>query len=344
MLNDIFRYKAFIFIAIISTLFGCSSAYVNNEFSSVGNNKYDSEFPNKSVSKELKYISTTVKKLDVLAFYSNHYFPNDSSIRKIMISDSLLKLYSVNSNITHESVSGTASVIYANGDNIGLLTCAHVIDFKDTVYTYYKTGNKGLHSISIKIKQQNHVSGLEAGEPIKIIAVDNKLDIALLIKKAIPFDKVVTVLKYPTGDINDLQWGSLVYIMGYPLGNLMVTRAIVSVTNKMKSGTFVTDALYNHGISGSPVFAIRDGVPNFELVGMATSAAALETNMLVADDKFKDSGRQIAPYFGEVFVDNSKLISYGVTYSVSINKIRNFMRLNKMLLEENGFDLNYFFK
>jgi len=338
--------KVNMFLLLISILIlsSCKSTDINNERQIVTNNKYDSEFPSKSVSKELDYISKTVKKLDVLAFYSNYYFPKESNIDIEMISDSILQIFSKNRIITHESVSGTASVIYADDGIIGLLTCAHVIDFNDTVYTYYKTGTKQLKSVSIKIKQQNHVGSFEAGEPIEIIAMDKKKDIALLVKKAIPFDQVTDVLNYPVGNVKDLQWGSLIYIMGYPLGNLMVTRAVVSVTNKMKTGVFVSDALYNHGISGSPVFAIRDGIPNFELVGMASSAAAQQSNIIVASQDYDDLNKLKSPYIGDVFVDNSKLISYGITYSVTINEILTFINFNKEVIEANGFDIENFFK
>ena len=333
-------------LVIIFSLFSCKTidTDINRNYQVSGDNKYDSEFPYKSISKELENISKTVKKLDVLAFYSNYYFPDDSNISKKMLNDSILKTYWENRTITHESVSGTASVIYRNNGIIGLLTCAHVIDFKDTIFSYQNTDNGRLTSVSIKIKQQNNVASLIVGEPIEIIAIDKKMDIALLMKKAIPFDQVHSVLNYPIGNINDLQWGSLVYIMGYPHGNLMVTRAIASLTKKMKTGFFVTDALYNHGISGSPVFAIRDGSPNFELVGMASSAAAQESNILVANDDYKEISKQKVPYTGDIFVDNNKLISYGVTYSVSINKIINFIHQNDEVLLQNGFETNNFFK
>lgn len=331
------------YIIIAQLLFGCKTTELNNNSHVIHDNKYDSEYPTKSISKELSYISKTVKKLDVLAFYSNHYFPIDSNINANMINDSIFNIYSDNASITHESVSGTASVIYASNGIIGLLTCAHIIDFKDTVFTYHKTGGQSLRSVSIKIRQQNHVSSLESGEPIEIIAVDKKMDIALLMKKAIPFDQITQVLNLPIGNIKDLQWGSLVYIMGFPHGNLMVTRAISSINNKMKTGIFVTDALYNHGISGSPVFAIRDGVPNFELIGMATSAAAQETNILVSDDNIEILSKQKNLYTGDIFIDNTKLISYGVTYSVAINEIVTFIELNETVLMANNFDITKFF-
>ncbi len=333
-----------LYYLFVLILISCKSLNISDEHGLIEDNKYDSEFPTISVSKQLSYISSTVKKLDVLAFYSNYYFDIGSKIQRNMLSDSLLNSQLVSNNITHESVSGTASVIYSNNDIIGLLTCAHVVDFKDTVFSYYKSGNRGLRSVSIKIKQQNHVSGLVMGEPIEVIALDKKMDIAILKKKSITFAEKNNVLNFPIGNINDLQWGSLVYIMGYAAGNLMVTRAIVSISNKMKSGIFVTDALYNHGISGGAVFAMRDGAQNFEFVGMASSAAAQKSNILIADDDYKAGGAQNNQYFGRIFVDNNKLISYGVTYSVGINEIVNFILLNKSDLEDNGFNINYFFK
>ncbi len=325
-------------------LFGCKTTDIDANHTNSNDNKYDSEFPSRSVSKELKYISNTVKKLDILAFYATYYFPPNSNISHSSMTDSILDAYSSNMTITHESVSGTASVIYSNNNLIGLLTCAHVIDFSDSIFSYYNNDGSYLQTLSIKIKQQNHITGLPAGEPIEIAAVNKEKDIALLMKKTITTDQKTHILNYPTGKMADLQWGSVVYIMGYPHGNLMVTRAIVSLSDKMKKGIFVTDALYNHGISGSPVFAVRDGVPNFELVGMASSSAAQSSNILVPDEDYKIINKLKEPYNGNIFVENNKLISYGVTYSVSIDEILSFISSNEEALLEKGFDMNSFFK
>lgn len=334
----------FICWSLLIILVGCQTSNVSTVGQFSNDNKYDSEFPVKSISNEIKYISRTVKKLDILAFYSTYYFPPNSNVSRNSINDSILDVYSDNMIITNESVSGTASVVYYDNLVIGLLTCAHVVDFKDTVYTNYENENNRLKTISVKIKQQNHVSGLPQGEKIEIIAMDKKKDIALLMKKIAPTDQNVHTLDLPTGTINDLQWASIVYIMGYPLGNLMVTRAIVSISDKMNSGVFVTDALYNHGISGSPVFAIRDGVPNFELIGMAFSSSAQKSNILIAEEDFESEENQRMPYNGKIFIDDKKLINYGVTYSVSIDEILFFISTNKNVLQKKGFVLNNFFK
>jgi len=324
-------------------LFGCKTSNISNQSNLISDNKYDSEFPSLSVSKELSYISKTVKKLDILAFYATYYFPPNSNISKNDINDSLLKLYSDNLTIDHESVSGTASIIYNKNNLIGLLTCAHVVDFPDSVYSFYYPEDSKIQTLSIKIKQQNHVSGFTTGEPIEITAIDKVKDIAILSKRLVNNDDIIATLNYPRGEVNKLQWGSIVYIMGFPLGNLMVTRAIVSLTDKIKTGVFVTDALYNHGISGSPVFAIRDGVPNFELIGMASSSAAQASNLLVPNEDYKQDSKILSIYNGEIFVDNTKLISYGVTYSVTIDEIITFINSNKETLTREGFNMNNFF-
>ena len=333
-----------IFCLFVITLAGCQTSNVNNQHEYISDNKYDSEFPSLSVSKELKYISKTVKKLDILAFYATYYFPPNSGITVENINDSILDFYSDNMTIAHESVSGTASVIYNQNSLVGLLTCAHVVDFPDSIYSYYDSEENQVMTISIKIKQQNHISGFATGEHIDIVAINKSKDIAILSKKVYVQDyDYISTLNYPRGNIKDLQWGSIVYIMGYPLGSLMVTRAIASITNKMKSGMFVTDALYNHGISGSPVFAVRDGVPNFELIGMASSTAAQESNILVPNADFKKNNRLTTKYNGNIFVDNNKLISYGVTYSVTINEIITFIHSNEEALTKKGFVVNNFF-
>ncbi|MCK7529466.1 MAG: hypothetical protein MZV64_73895 [Ignavibacteriales bacterium] len=48
----------------------------------------------------------------------------------------------------------------------------------------------------------------------------------------------------------------------------MVTKAIVSNPSRDESGSFLVDAVVNNGMSGGLVLAIKDGVPNFEMVGM----------------------------------------------------------------------------
>ncbi len=196
--------------------------------------RYDSEFPDKSVSDKLNEISKTIKKLDCLAFYMTYVFPPDNNFKKSSISKDNIKRLSISADISNESVSGTATVIYYDGKTIGLITCAHIVDYPDTIVNWYDKEQTSLHSISVKVRQQNYIAGLPEGGDIDVVVIDSKNDIALLQKKLGPHDERPEVFNYKIGNTSELEWGTFVYIMGYPLGNLMVTRAIVSNPDKVK--------------------------------------------------------------------------------------------------------------
>ena len=67
---------------------------------------------------------------------------------------------------------------------------------------------------------------------------------------------------------------------GYPSGHKMVTKAIVSSPNKDRKGSFLLDAVLTPGFSGGIALAVRDGVPNFELVGLVQLVSGRTTYAL----------------------------------------------------------------
>lgn len=334
-----------VFILLVLLLASCTSTKeVGQQDSTKADNRYDSEFPNESISKELDFVSETVKKLDCLAFYMSYVFPPGNNIEVNNITDTDIELYSKGSTVTNESVTGTATVIYYDGGRVGLLTCAHVINFPDTIIVRYNDGTGPVEILSVKVRQQNYVKDLPEGEDVEIIVVDNDNDIAILMKKLDEHVQRPVVLNYPVGNTKDLEWGSIVYVMGFPLGNLMVTRGLVSNPKKAGRGRFLTDALYNRGISGSPVLAIRDGVPNFEWVGIASSAAAQNLYYVKPGKENPEFINPEQEYNGELYVDYKKSINYGVTYNITIETITGFINKQKPLLAEKGFDVERFFK
>jgi len=341
--NQIVFITALIYIGLLAGCTTTEEISANREISNA-DNKYNTEFPGKDLPKELEYISKTVKKLDCLAFYMTYVFPSVNNLKMNSLSDSVLRNLSINNSVNNQSVSGTAMVIYNDGKRLGLLTCAHVIDFPDTIITRYENGKGAIQSVSVKIRQQNFVRDLPAGSDIKILAKDINDDIAFIGKTLDNEGVYQAVLNYPAGNTKDLQWGSEVYVMGYPIGNLMVTRAIVSDPDKADKGRFLTDAMYNRGISGSPVFAIRDGLPNFELVGMASSASAKQIYYVKPGKEEPEYINPEVPYTGDLYVDSYKDIKYGVTFNVSIEGINAFLKDNKNVLQKEGFDPNRFFK
>jgi len=333
---------------LLFTIFLLAQSCVTRQTHGVDNsvahdNKYDSELPNESISDGLEYVFSTVKKLNVVAFYMTYEFQPGAITERSNLTKGNVIIKSSASSMSTESVSGTVITAYYKDLLVGMLTCNHVVDFPDTVIDWYRSKAQGIRTFSVKVKQKNFISGLPEGEEAVIVAKDPDNDIAFLKKKVDMTGTNIKVFDYPLGKSMDLQWGSKVYILGFPLGNQMVTSAMVSKPRSSKSPKFLMDAIFNKGISGSPVIAIRDGVPNFELVGMAASTSAKSIYYLKPEnvEKYMNSDE---PFVGDVVLGHERMINYGVTYAVSIDELRRFLKTNRPVLEKEGFDMERFFK
>jgi hypothetical protein len=148
---------------------------------------------------------------------------------------------------------------------------------------------------------------------------------------------------YPIGDAKKLEWGSFAYLFGYPKGYRMITKGIVSDPNRDRSGSFLLDAPFNRGCSGGIVLAIKDGVPNFELVGMAKSSAADFENILIPPEDFNISEYDPRlPYEGDIYAKSNVVIRYGITQIISINTIIDFFERNQLYFTQMGYDFKSF--
>ena len=332
------------FTLLVLLFQGCTTYKTPVESKTVAHdNKYDSELSNESISDGLEYVFSTVKKLNIVAFYMTYEFPPGAITDKSKLIKGNLIIKASSTNMSSESVSGTASIIYYNDLLVGMLTCNHIIGFPDTIIDWYRSKAQGVRSLSVKMKQKNFVSGLPNGDDVTVVARDAKNDIAFLKQKVEMTGTNISVLDLPLGKSNDLVWGSKVYILGYPLGNQMVTSAMVSKPKSKSASKFLMDAVFNKGISGSPVIAIRDGVPNFEFVGMASSTSAKSIYYLKPGD-VKDYMQSDEPFVGDVVLGHERMINYGVTYAVTVDEIKRFLRSNRAVLEKEGFDTERLFK
>ncbi|MEW6701772.1 MAG: serine protease, partial [Bacteroidota bacterium] len=175
----------------------------------------------------------------------------------------------------------------------------------------------------------------------KIIIKDKNRDVALLGKKYLQQQTTsMKVFKYPWGNSDELEWGSFVYVFGFPMNYKMISKGIVSSPAKEKH-TFLIDAVFNRGYSGGIVLAIRDGVPNFELVGLVRSVPADYEFTIRPLTKERDLDfNPILPYKGEVYVDKEQVLRTGITKVIGIETVKDFILENKEVLISKG----YFFK
>ena len=123
----------------------------------------------------------------------------------------------------------------------------------------------------------------------------------------------------------------------------MITKGIVSQPNRDKKGSFLVDALFNKGFSGGIVLAIRDGVPNFELVGMAGSVSADINYLMVPPENIKETEFDPRiPFNDDIFVKAEKTINYGITFIISSEIIREFLLENRKSILGRGYSFGDF--
>jgi len=349
MQNRLIIKSVFSIIMILQILFiiGCTKKIYDVVYPTLNDGRYDSEFPYRNASQQLEEISKSVKMLNYIAYYKAYLFTENQNVLQSDINNKEIKDKSIDEVYFNETISGTATIVFYDDLKVGLLTCAHIGNYPDTVLTYFEPPNgqrkQIIKHMSIKIREHYFINEIPGEGDLEIVVRDKKRDLALLTKKTLndPFQRIKP-FKYPLGESSNLELGSFVYIIGYPMGHKMITKGIVSNTRDNKSDSFLIDALFNRGFSGGIILAIKDGVPNFELVGMAKSVSAKNQYFLTpAPLNEQLEYEPNFPYSGDVHVKKFEDINYGITYTISTDEIIEFLKENEALLLQKGFNFNY---
>ncbi|MDP4176605.1 MAG: serine protease, partial [Bacteroidota bacterium] len=326
--------------------FSCTSTIYKEIYPTLADGKYDSEFPYKKCSQQLEEISECIKMLNCVAHYKTYVFDNNVKLTKLDLKKPGLDLSSAKSGFFESTAAGTATIIYNDYNRIALLTCAHVVLFEDTIFAFRNDidGNPSafLQSIAVKEKQHNYVADLTNENEFDILQVNSNQDIAIL-GSEVKHELAVNIKKfeYPFGKAKELEWGSFVYVFGYPMGYKTLTKGLVSSPNKDKSGSFILDAIFNRGSSGGIILAVKDGVPNFELVGMIKSIPT-ESEYVIKPYSTKENEvySPFIPYSGELLVEKKSNIRYGVSKAVPVESIKAFINDNFELFKSLGYNFS----
>ncbi len=325
-------YTISVFFIFLLLIYSCNTS------KQISESKADSENArNSKLVETINIISPSIIKIDVLGFYKTWYFGEEKFMLLEKIDYNKIDEECVFSEITSETISGTAIVLSSTNEISGMITCAHVVDYPDTVVTYHNTNKSIVRSISIKQQQNIYVSGKSIDNKIEIIAMDEKSDLAFLKRTISTNEMIPPSFSLKKGKVEKLEWGSKIYVLGYPLGKFMITEGIVSV-NKSTNKRFISDALFNRGISGSPVFGLQDESSDYVWLGMASSAASQSFDYLEPKDSREGYQNFNEDVYQGAIVKNKQLINYGVTYSISIEEIVTFVANNRMAISRAGFD------
>jgi hypothetical protein len=337
------HYIKIIMVMFIIVNLSCSTGNYKSLSVEPGSNNYDSAFPYRDGSRQLEEISETIYRINTIAFYRVHIFADHSNLKLSDINDEVINKLTVKNSFMNKTSSGTGTVIYSSNGTVGLLTCAHVVNFQDTLVSSFSDG-KGIssdevQSISFKTKQVIYVAGFPAGSEVKEILSDNSLDVAVLGNNFGPdYDKYFHQFNYPFGKASELNWGNFIYFFGFPLNYKMLSTAIVSSPDYDKSDSFFIDGVINNGCSGGIVLATRNGIPNFELVGIIDWVPDESENILQPaqlEDPFKYN--PLVPYKGDYYVKEEKFLMYGIAKVISIESVIDFLKKNKKYFLDNGF-------
>ncbi len=341
------RFPPPLLLLFCSFLLGsCSSWTYKAMYPTLFDGRYDSEFLYRDYSTQLKELSETVKQMTVMAHYKTYVFPLNDSVRienaSLVLASGTLPVPS----FEDQDVAGTGTIIFNKDGKIALLSCAHIVDFPDTVVTRHADPNNlptpFIRSISLKIAQFAFLNEIGGDRSLGILAIDRSADLAILGQNVTPQQGArIRVFTYPLGNAKELEWGSFVYLFGYPSGYRMITKGIVSPSTKSPPGSFIVDAVISPGASGSPALAIRDGLPNFELVGIIKMIPAKTSYIL--KPSLPDNGVQydpLEPYHGEILVERKTEISEGIALAIPAETIRSFLEGNQLLLAKRGYDLS----
>ncbi len=345
------KLRLYVYLAGIIFFFnGCHTYIMETVYPTLTDGKYDSEFPYKNCSEQLETVSQSVKLVNVLVYYKNYFVDEKFTLTKKEINSENFEAVTYKKGVYHRTASGTATIIHGTNGNVALLTCAHIINFPDTVYTY-KIDEKGnvtniVESISIKTKQTNYINDFPEGGDVDIILVDELNDLAVIGKRFLQYKlNQFPVFNYPLGEAKKLEWGSFIYALGYPMNYKMITKGIVSSPNRDENGSFLIDAVFNRGFSGGIVLAIRDGVPNFELVGLVRSVPA-EYEYVLKPEALNEGYEYnpLLPYKGNIMIEQRVNIKYGVTRVIPIETIMDFINKNADKLIKFGYVFDNFKK
>ncbi len=345
------NYSAFKKVAVSVFIFinySCTSVIYKNIIPSSNDKKYDSEFPYNDGSEQLEGISNTIYRVNSLAFYKAYIFDENSKIKLKDLNDDVIKNQSIKTTYLDKASSGTSTLIYSSNGTVALLTCAHVIDFPDTIVSYFSekqgTFSDNVQSIAFMSRRFIYVAGFPEGSEVKEILSDKSLDITIIGNNYnSKFERLFHVFNYPFGKAKDLSWGNFVYVFGFPLNYKMISSAIVSSPNYDRTGSFFIDAVVNRGYSGGLVLAVKNGIPNFELVGIIEWVPEENENILEpapVEESIKYN--PLVPYKGDMFVKQQKLLRYGITKVIPMESIVDFLMKNKEFFIKNGYYFNIY--
>lgn len=338
-------------LAGVAGLPGCASS-PDPGFPEGSTPRYQTAWPAHDTSRDLTSAFRSVKQIYHTGEYRTYVFPESAGITEADLADlaeGSVPEGAIQSYPEVQTKAGTATILARAGDRILLLTSHHVVHFAPVRIEFYEPPGggpprPGVRRIVASVSYLTAEGGGLVHHPdlgtFQVLARDEPADIALLGIPLRPWSNptLFPPLSLQPGSADGLGWGSFVYVLGYPNGFAMATRGIVSAPGRDGAGAFLTDGLWNEGISGGIILGVRSDSGRLEWVGMARAGAAHpeirarpDTASIEQDPEF------VRLYGGPLYVEAILRIVYGVTLSVPEGAIRDFVARSRGAVRARGY-------
>lgn len=315
---------------------------------------YQTAWPAHDTSRDLTSAFRSVKQVFYTGEYRTHLFPEAAGVTEAEVGrgpppGGVAPAGAVESFSEAQSKAGTATIVARAGQRLVLLTSNHVVYFEPVRIEYYEPRGaaRGVPETPRVVASVSYLVSEEGGfihhpdlGPFQVLTRDERADVALL---GIDLRAWSNPTDFPSlalraGRAEGLGWGSFVYVLGYPNGFAVATRGLVSNPRRDGAGSFLTDGLWNEGISGGLILGVRRDSGHLEWVGMARAGAAQpeirarpDTTLFARDPDF------VRMYEGPLYVQATLQIVYGVTLAVPEGAIRFFIERSRPVLRSRGF-------
>jgi hypothetical protein len=310
---------------------------------------YQTSFPVHDTSRDLEEAVRSVKQISYTAEYLTHLFTFEEGVTEADILAGDVSTRAARSFSEVQSKAGTATIIGRSLDRITLLTTHHVVHLPEVVVSYYEPEPGQRRSQAPRVASVSYRTSELGGllqhpdlGPFEVVARDDVNDLAVLGMRLREWSDPAQYppLRLATGDPRRLSWGSFVYVLGFPRGYPMVTRAIVSDPDRDGRGAFFTDGLWNEGISGGMILAVRGETGALEPVGLARAGAADRELRLLPDTTGIAVDQDLMrPYQGTLYLESFLRIQYGITLSVSMTVVNEFLSSSRAMIRNRGYPL-----
>jgi S1-C subfamily serine protease len=313
---------------------------------------YQTGFPLHDTSDELERVHRSVKRIHFTAEYRTYVFTEASAVTEADdLASAAVLARAVDTLTERDSKGGTATILFHGHQRVALLTNNHVVHEPAVKVEYFDRGPtqrgrrdapRRVASIALLTAQRGDLADHSGLSRFEVLARDSAEDLALIeVRLRERADSgMFRAIAAPPGDPHQLRWGSFVYVLGYPRGYPMVTFAIVSDPSRDRRGSFLTNGLWNEGISGGVILAVRGDSGGLEWVGLARAGAGKpELQMMPRSDITSEELDLPVLYQGPLFLESILRIQYGITFSVPMTAIREFLSRNRGMLQSRGYSV-----